>query len=122
VRQPLPPLAPAPVARGSTRAAPACSRSPLPHPCLTSYWHAHSPLPPSSRRYEHALNKANYASLALRPEAASAEDEGGLDEDEDLYQSLSKWVFKKCVCVCVCLLRGRGTLVLFGKNRELRFS
>lgn len=42
-------------------------------------------------RYEHALSKANYASLALRPEAQADEDEGaGLDEDEDLYQSLNK--------------------------------
>ncbi|PRW60335.1 SART-1 family DOT2 [Chlorella sorokiniana] len=42
-------------------------------------------------RYEHALNKANYASLALRPESRADEDEGaGLDEDEDLYQSLNK--------------------------------
>ena len=44
-------------------------------------------------RYEHALNKANYASLALRPESTAADDEdAGLDEDDDLYQSLSKWV------------------------------
>lgn len=43
------------------------------------------------RRYEHALNKANYASLALRPESRGDEDDGaGLDEDEDLYQSLNK--------------------------------
>ncbi|KAL4437375.1 hypothetical protein ABPG75_004514 [Micractinium tetrahymenae] len=42
-------------------------------------------------RYEHALNKANYASLALRPKAQPEEEElGGLDEDEDLYQSLNK--------------------------------
>ena len=42
-------------------------------------------------RYEHALSKANYASLALRPESRAEEDEGaGLDEDEDLYQSLNK--------------------------------
>lgn len=52
-----------------------------------------TPLVPLSlfRRYEHALSKANYASLALRPEAQADEDEGaGLDEDEDLYQSLNK--------------------------------
>ncbi|KAL4429830.1 hypothetical protein ABPG77_010947 [Micractinium sp. CCAP 211/92] len=44
------------------------------------------------QRYEHALNKANYASLALRPEAKPEEEleEAGLDEDEDLYQSLNK--------------------------------
>lgn len=42
-------------------------------------------------RYEHALSKANYASLALRPEAAPEEDDAaGLEEDEDLYESLNK--------------------------------
>jgi hypothetical protein len=47
-------------------------------------------------RYDHALNKANYASLALRPEAASAaaaaadEDDGAGEEEEDLYASLAK--------------------------------
>ena len=47
-------------------------------------------------RYDHALNKANYASLALRPEAASTaaavadEDDGAGEEEEDLYASLAK--------------------------------
>lgn len=63
-------------------------------------WHEHAlsnvicSLPSAGRsccRYEHALSKANYASLALRPESRAEEDEGaGLDEDEDLYQSLNK--------------------------------
>lgn len=48
--------------------------------------------PQFPRRFDHALNKANYASLALRADAAAADEEegGGLEEDEDLYQSLSK--------------------------------
>ncbi|KAL4855087.1 SART-1 family protein DOT2 [Chlorella vulgaris] len=41
-------------------------------------------------RYEHALNKANYASLALRPDSAAGEDDGAAQEDDDLYQSLNK--------------------------------
>jgi len=49
---------------------------------------ASCPVPPC--RYEHALSKANYASLALRPESRADEDDAGLDEDEDLYQSLNK--------------------------------
>ena len=49
-------------------------------------------IPPFPRRYEHALSKANYASLALRPGAGGGEEEegAGLEEDEDLYQSLNK--------------------------------
>jgi hypothetical protein len=45
---------------------------------------------PFACRYEHALTKANYASLALRGDGAAGEEEGGMDEDEDLYQSLNK--------------------------------
>lgn len=51
---------------------------------------------PPCHRYDHALNKANYASLALRPEAASTaaavadEDDGAGEEEEDLYASLAK--------------------------------
>ena len=48
-------------------------------------------------RFDHALNKANYASLALRPEAAAAaaaaaddEDDGAGEEEDDLYASLAK--------------------------------
>ena len=47
-------------------------------------------------RYDHALSKANYASLALRPQAEPAGGgdgdgaDAGPDEDEDLYQSLNK--------------------------------
>jgi hypothetical protein len=41
-------------------------------------------------RYEHALNKANYASLALRPDSVAGEDDGAAQEDDDLYQSLNK--------------------------------
>ena len=49
------------------------------------------PPPPPSPRYDHALSKANYASLALRQEDKAAEEEAaGLDEDEDLYASLTK--------------------------------
>lgn len=75
---------------------------PHPPPRKHTHTHAHThhththvppPPPPSHCRYEHALSKANYASLALRPEA-KPEEEGeelaGLDEDEDLYQSLNK--------------------------------
>ncbi len=43
-------------------------------------------------RFDHALAKANYASLALRPESELGGVDGDEDEDE-LYKSLDK-----CVC------------------------
>ena len=48
-------------------------------------------------RFDAALSRANYASLALRPEAAAdgagADEEGVAPEDEDLYASLNKWAW-----------------------------
>lgn len=41
-------------------------------------------------RFDHALSKANYASLALRPETRQEDEDPGLGEDEDLYASLNK--------------------------------
>lgn len=51
-----------------------------------------SPLNTTPNRYEHALHKANYASLALRPGAKEEEEEeaGVAAEEEDLYASLNK--------------------------------
>jgi U4/U6.U5 tri-snRNP-associated protein 1 len=62
-------------------------------------------------RFEAALTKANYASLALRDEAGGAGDGEEGEEDDDLYRSLNKCVLGIFLCISVEVLSLRACSV-----------